>query len=467
MSCRWMGGENSVSGKKRITVDEDAWREAMRKANRLRDVERELPGMISAVQRAQEQQAAKDRAALQSRQDELTRKLAGLSEQARKLEASTTRRINAAAATMMNEAREAAKELRAETRQLLDEQEQRFDSALTAERTERQREVGDLRAQVQADRASRASVLEAARTSVSDARVLHDAIAASLPHERFAPGRLARLTDRLALAEASAAAGPGEAALTQAQEVYLSLGELRAEVELKDAEWRAAHLTAVSAVTALTEQISYNSMITVTDEESGASAELDVDYWSDGQLAAAKQAADELARRVGDEADPPHLAELHDIADRAVPALDGRLSDVVPAAPTRQWASQDRVHMAELVVDVLEPLTGYSFDDATFAGSDQREAFYSKLRHPDQSEIVVEVAPDEDGRSCVIRVMSYETGHPDETQRVARVHAVAESLREHGLAGTPAPEREEPDPAYRDFGRLQQRQPARVIRGRA
>jgi hypothetical protein len=456
-----------VSGKKRITVDEDAWREAMRKANRLRDVERELPGMISAVQRAQEQQAARDRAALQARQDELTRQLAGLSQQARQLEASTTRRINAASATIMNESREASKQLRAETRQLLDEQEQRFDAALTTERAERQRELGDLREQVQADQAGRARVLEAALTAVSDARVLHDAIAASLPHERFAPGRLARLTDRLALAEASAAAGTGEAALTQAQEVYLSLSELRAEVELKDAEWRAAHLTAVAAVTALVEQINYNSMITVTDEESGASAELDVDYWSDGHLTAVRQAAEELADRVREEADPPDLAELRDVSERSVAALDDRLSDVVAAARTRQWASQVRVNMAEMVVDVLEPLTGYSFEGATFAGSDQREAFYSKLRHADESEIVVEVAPDDDGRSCVIRVMSYETGNPDEAQRVARVHAVADSLREHGLAGTPAAEREEPDPALRDFGRLRQRELARPVPGRA
>lgn len=456
-----------MSGKKRITVDEDAWREAMRKANRLRDVERELPGMISAVQRAQEQQAARNRAAMQARQDELTRQLAGLSAQARQLEASTTRRINAAAATIMNEAREANKQLRAETRQLLDEQEQRFGAALTAERAERQREVSALRTEIERDRAARASVLDAARTAVGDARVLHDAIAASLPHERFAPGGLARLTDRLALAEASAAAGTGEAALAQAQELYLRLGELRAEVELKDAEWRAAHLTAVAAVTALAEQISYNSMITVADEESGASAELDVDYWSDGELSAIKKAADELAARVNDEADPPTLAELRDISERSVAALDDRLSDVVATARTRQWASQVRVNLAEMVVDVLEPATGYTFNGATFAADDQREAFYTKLRHADESEIVVEVAPDEEGKSCVIRVMSYEIGTPDESQRVARVHAVADSLREQGLGGTPAAERDEPDPALRDFGQLRQRQPTRAIPGRA
>jgi hypothetical protein len=456
-----------VSGKKRITVDADAWRETMRRANRLRDVERELPGMIAAVKRAQEEQAAKDRADMQARQDKLSRQFAGLSEQARKLEASTTRRINAAAATIMNEAREADKQRRVETRQLLDQQEQRFEAALSAERTERQREAGALRTEIELDRAGRARVLEMGQTQASDARVMHDAIAAILPHERFAAGQLARLTDRLALAEASAAAGTGEAALAQAQEVGLRLRELRTEVELRDAEWRAAHLSAIAAVTALAEQISYNSILTVTDDDSGASAELDVDYWSDEQLSAIKEEAEALESRVRNEADPPTIDELRDISERSVAALDGRLSDVVAAARTRQWASQVRVNMAEMVVNVLEPLTGYEFDAATFAGDDQREAFYSKLRHPDESEIVIEVAPDEDGKSCVIRVMSYETGRVDESQRVARVHAVADSLREQGLGGTPAADRGEPDPLLRDFGRLRQRQPAQGISGRA
>ena len=465
MSC-WQRGHGGVSGKKRITVDEDAWRAALRRADQLRDVQRELPGMIAAVQRAQQEQATRDRAAMQARQDQLTERLASLSEQARRIEASATRRINAATQTIMNEARAANRELRAETRELLDQQEKQFDAALSAERAERQRETGDLRATLAQDRAARADVLDAARAAAADARVLHDAIGATLPHERFAPGELARLTDRLALAEGSVAAGIGETALGQAQELYLRLGELRAEVELKDMEWRAAHLTALAAVTALAEQISYNSMITVSDEETGASADLDVNFWSAGELTAIRTAADQLAARVDAADDPPDLAELRDIAQRSVPALDERLSAAVATARTRQWASQVRVNMAETVVDVLEETAGYRWDgDAIFAGDDQRAAFYSKLKHPDESEIVVEVAPDEDGRSCVIRVMSYETGQPDESLRVARVHAIADSLREQGLGGTPAAEADEPDPALRDFTQL--RHAARAVPGQA
>jgi len=121
-----------------------------------------------------------------------------------------------------------------------------------------------------------------------------------------------------------------------------------------------------------------------------------------------------------------------------------------------------------MVVDLLEPITGYTWDgDATFAGDDQRGAFYSKLKHPDQSEIVVEIAPDEDGKSCVIHVMSYETGEPDESQRVTRVKAITDSLREQGLTGTSAAEADNADPAFKDFTRIRQRPAVRAVPERA
>jgi hypothetical protein len=456
-----------MSGTKRITVDQQAWQDVQQKAARLRDLERELPAVVEAVRRAQQEQADRDRAEMQSRSDELNRSMAQMSDLARQLEEGTTRRIRAASDLIMSEARASARKVRDETRQLLDEQEQRFEAELERERAERQQEFAGLRQDVAGllNRGDRA--LAAATTQVADARVLHDAIAASLPHERYAPGRLAALGKRLAAAEANVAQGLGEAALAQVQDLHLNLGELRVDVELRDAEWRAAHLAAVSAVTALVEQIRYNSVIQVSDDEAGVAGELDVDFWSDGELAALKAEAEALAARVGSEQDPPSLAELRSVAERDAASLDQRLTDVVAKARTRQWASQIRVNLAEMVVDALEETTGYTWQgDATYAGEDQRSAFYSKLRHPDDSEIVVEVSPDESGDSCVLRILSYESGVPDESDRVRRAHAIADSLRERGLqTGAPAADPTPPDPAMTNFDQL--RQARRAVTQRA
>lgn len=446
-----------MSGKKRITVDEDAWRDAMAKAKQLRTVQREMPQMLAAVQRAQEQQARRDREALQATQDELSRKLSALSAQTRKIEESTTRRINAATATIMNETRKANEDLRSETRHLIEQQEQRFTTAMGAERAERKRDVATLQREIEHDRAVRADVLATARSVVSDARILHDAIGSTLPHERFAPGRLDRLGRTLALAEVNVAAGTAEAALATAQELFLDLGDLRAEVQLKEAEWRAAHLTAVTVVTALIERISDSERVEIVDDEAGISAELDVDFWSDGELSEIKAAAGRLSARLADEADPPTLAELAEMSERTAASLETNLSEAIALARARQWASQVRVNVAEHVVTVLEQVAGYDLEgEPIFAGEDQRAAFYSKLKSADDSEIVVEVAPDETGKSCVIRVLSYEAGPPNEYLRRARARAIATSLGTQGLAGTPDAEPGEPDPVFKDFDRLRQ-----------
>lgn len=446
-----------MSGTKRITVDEQAWHDALQQAARLQDLERDLPRVIEAVRRAQQEQAQRDRDEMQARQDRLNRSLAGMSSLARKLEEGTTRRIMQTTSLIMSQARASARTVRDETRQALDEQERRFEAELEKVREERQRELAGLREEIAGlrDRGDRA--LSAAATQVADARVLHDAIAAGLPHERYAPGRLDALGRRLSAAEANVAQGLGETALAQAQDLFLSLGELRMDVELRDAEWRAAHLAALSAVTALVEQIRYNSVIGALDDETGG-AELDVDFWSEGELTALQGEADGLMARVKADQDPLSAADLRAIAEGDAAALEQRLTEVVARARTRQFASQVRVNMAEMVIDALEEATGYTWQgDATYAGEDQRRAFYSKLRHPDQSEIVVEVAPGETGDSCVLTILSYESGIPDESERVRRLRAITDSLQERGLpTGAPAADPAPPDPALADFGRLRQ-----------
>jgi len=179
-----------------------------------------------------------------------------------------------------------------------------------------------------------------------------------------------------------------------------------------------------------------------------------------------------LSAAVADEDAPASVAELRRIAEERAPALDERLTEIVTKAHARLLASQVRVNVAELVVNALEESTGYTWADgqACYANGDQRRAFYSKLRHLDDSEIVVEVAPDETGESCVLRILSYEAGLPDDEERARRAHAVADSLRAHGLqAGLPATDGEQADPRLTDFDRLSQpaAQPRRAEQGGA
>jgi hypothetical protein len=467
-----------MSGSKRITVDRSDWAQAQAAAARLREVNRNLPSMLEAVRRDQEEQLSRVSAAVQARQDAVERSLASLSEQTKKLEAQTSRRVRAYAAGLRAEMRDAEMKLGAEMRRSLDAQEERWRSELAREREAREEENQEVRADLATLRGSRERQLAAATDLLNDAQLLAQAIADNLPHDRFAPGRLAALRRRIEQAEDNLASGAAEVALGQAQELCLQLHELRAEVELRDQEWCLAQADAMSATTVLLEQIQLNSRLDVTDEQTGERLDgvtLDVEFWSEGELAELRGRAEELAGRTAASSDQASLADLRKIIEEEVPALDERLTEIVGLAGARQYASQVRVNLAEFVVGTLEDTTGFAWEEgqAVYAGGDPRGAFYSKLRHLDNSEIVVEVAPDEDGHSSVLRILSFDAGTPDEEERVRRTHVIVDRLRGEGLAvGPPAAEQAEPDPTLADFDRIRQqkyepRQVAQAMRGAA
>jgi hypothetical protein len=471
MSCEQRGHGNTVSGSKRVTVDQAAWRDAQAAAARLRAVNRELPGMVEALRRQQEaqrreQDARIEQAAAQARarQDALAQSLAGLSEQTSKMHARLARRLEDRTERLRREARDQSAQLREETRLALSEQEARLQADLAAEREERARDHQRLQeglSELRQDR-DRAGVI--ARALVADDRILYEALDADLPHEQFAPGRLAELRPRLLLAEESLASGLSEAAAAQAQELCLQLTALRTEIEFRAQDWQRARETALQEVARLRGEISSSASVQAIDQ-AGALLEgvsLDVNFWSGGELSELEGEVAEVTRRAEAAGDPPTTEELRAMTERDLPELDARLTAIIARAGARHIGSQVRVNLAELVVETLEGVTGYLWDgEGTYAGDDQRREFYAKLRHPDTSEIVVEIAPDESGEAYLLRVLSREAGEPDESERVKRVHDLTDSLRGLGLeVGSPVAEPGEPDPASFDLAALRRSAPS-------
>ncbi len=388
------------------------------------------------------------------------------------MEARARQRLQAQGAKLRGEMRDTADQLRTESRAAMEDQERRFAEGLDRERRERARETQELRGELAGIRADRDQARALAVTLTADARLMGDAIAA-LPHEQFAPGRLAELSSRLDNAQRNVELGLGEAALVQAQEAYVRLSELRAEVELRYTQWQAARIDAGSAVTLLQQQITLCASPEAVDEngEKIDGYTLDVDFWSEGELSRLRSTVSELAARLDDEGSPPSVDELRHIADHAGGDLDQQLTSILAIAQARQIASQARANLAEMVVSTLEETSGYTWEEgqAIYAGDDQRRTFYAKLRHLDDSEIVVEVAPDETGKSCTLRILSYDAGLPDEEERVRRSHAVHASLLAQGLqVGMPSADTGYPDPGLADFASLRasaQGSRARVARG--
>ena len=422
-----------MSGAKTITVDRTAAQRMERSAAALRTYQREIPAMLRAVR--EENAANVDRvfSAVDTRQDDFERSLSKLSSRTRRFEQQTNSRLKRQAARLREELRVTNERTRAE----LAEQESRLTAEIERERAERERDVTELRAGLSVLEADHDRAQVAASALLADGEILRDAIAAGLPHERFAAGRLAALDQRLNLARDTLSQGLTQAALASAQETYLQLTELRAELERRDQAWRLAQVAALDSLTVVSERIRHSEVLPVPDENGGfiEGVELDVDFWSYGALGRLRAETEALAERTGSETAPLDMADLRAITEREAPDLARRLDEIVDQAAARQLASQIRVNVAAMVVGTLRESAGYEMEANVYAAEDQREANYSYLRDvTSDDEIVVEVAPDEAGGGCTLRVLSFEHDSPDEEARSRRAHALVDSLRAAGLS---------------------------------
>lgn len=414
----------------KITIDQSAWRGAHAESRV------NVALWESEARHSLQHRLIQAYANVRARQQIISQSLASLSDATRDLEMLTSRRQQEYAAAFWSALQKDAPRIGGDTRRALDQQAIRWRSAFANERMKREQDYREIYQTIEQRRDDEPSQW-AARNLMSDARILADTIARNLPHERFAAGRLAGLQQRLAWAEASSAASGAESALGQDQQLCLQLGELMAEVEIRDQEWRMAQAVAESAVTVLLEQISLNATLNVTDEN-GRSIDgvtLDVDFWSEGELSEIFGEAEALLATTSAESDPPTLPELRATAEQDVPALDGWLTEIVNRAGARQFASQVRINLAELVAQTLEDALGFTLVDgqSTYAGGDQRRAFCCRLHGGDEEEFLVEVEPDADGQACLLGITSDDTRTGDSADRRRRAQIIADRLRVGGF----------------------------------
>jgi hypothetical protein len=445
-----------MSGAKRITVGEGEWRRAQRARQQLAQVQANLPTVLADERRRTRAELDRVRSQVSARQDRVEGRLSKLSEHTKDLERRTDERLRAQARRLS--------EVGDEAHAAIAEQGRLLRAELDREREARRREIKALDSRVTDLRDESDRAAKAALATFQDAVTVHDVIRDELPHERFTPGRLDRLRVRLDVARANLESQAPGFALTQVQDVYLDLSELRAEVARLDQEWRAAQAVAVAALRTAADRVEANATRPVVDEE-GRELEggsLDVDFWTDGGLTELRGEIERLTGEVAGPGSPCTVEALREIVERRAPEYGERLDELVERASGRLFASQRRVNVAHQIATRLRAngyQVGTGSDRPTYAGEDFRAAFFAKLRHPDDSEIVVEVAPDGD-EDMTVRILSYENV-PSDHERRERVRAVGEALRSDGLdVGEAVDEGGEPDRSYRDLDRIRRERAA-------
>lgn len=275
-----------MSGRKRIQVDESEWYRIQRKAQKLKEVQRNLPRLLDDVRAQTRADIDRTFAAVEERGRRQDQVIQGLSAQTRQLEADTSRRLQEQARELRGALDETAGRIQEETRQRLAEQQQTFRREMSAERAERRTEMARLSEKVDVLEQDRAMAEETVRAWLSDSRAMAGLIAETLPHERYAPGDLERLTSRLSTAERNATEGRFDAGLAVAQEAYHSLSELRLDIEQRELDRCSAQTAAVEALVRIEKLIEGNKERPVIGPDGAAlpGYKLDVAYWAEGEL---------------------------------------------------------------------------------------------------------------------------------------------------------------------------------------
>ncbi|KAF0845295.1 hypothetical protein [Nocardia caishijiensis] len=449
-----------MSGRKQIYVDESEWNRLQAQARELGRVNRDLPGLLDRVREQTEHTARRAVAEMTQRQAGFEAAVATLSAEMRDSEMRSDQRLRTTSNDIMNRLREQDTQLRAESAQALRAHRTAFERALAEENAERRAQFDAIDAALTGVREDNARAAALTTSSLADADVLRTQVLA-YPHERFCPGRLASLdADRADLVAAIDSGAPPGYLLGSARALVRQMSELRSQLAVLDAQWRACRYAAERGLVQLQQVVEGNATID-TAATFGVESPLapDVDHWSEGRLAQLDDEVAELLAKVRDDAAPLSIEELDAVVETVIPELDQRLDATVEAAVVAVRASQMRANLAELIADTLDNDHQYqvmSEADAGYVDADQRRAFLARtINVTTGNEVVIEIIPNADvTRAPLVEIHSFD-GEAAEEERLARIDSIHDSVHERtGIDLRSTTVAAEPDLSRRDVAAL-------------
>lgn len=284
-----------------------------------------------------------------------------------------------------------------------------------------------------------------------------------LPHHRFVPGKLDSLRRHVEDARRNMKDGMPEAALSTGQRAYWDIADLRVLVMQKEKEFMILHQTALKEARSLLEEARANRkyQLELGDGEEKDELELEVDYWSRGELSDYEEEIEALKKELINGENTLTIEEVKDILAKIEP-LKPRIVEIVEHARQNILASQLRSNVAELAVEALRG-QGFEVEDATYEGDDMRNSYIAKVKNIAGSEVVTVISPVEGefGKNSV-SIHSYDETFVDETTLQQRSGEIVGALNEAGLQAE-APEcMGDAKPEYRDIAAVRQRKPSEI-----
>lgn len=425
-------------------------------------VNRDLPNLINQIREHADSTIAQSMASVDARHRQFAAALEDLSENTRMVEQRAEQLVQDASKSILEKVRQQDAQLRRDHTTAMHRQRDTLLRAIDAERAERNRRIDALASEVADIRQGAASAAQLTDSYMSDTRILREQVAA-LPHERFRPGALRELDDRLqSLHNELRDNDLAPYLLSNARDLCQEMGALRREVAILDDEWRALRCAAEQDLLRIRGVIDHN---TTLDTSATFGVDLpgprpDVDLWSRGALSRLQSEVDSLLAQVGDTDAAPTSEELREWIAARVPALDQRLDAIVGQAVTALRSSQLRANLAGLIADALDDVHHYQVVEGCvgYEADDERNAFLAKTANPmSGGEIVIEIGPDGDDEAAppIVHMHSYDklVNEEERTSRTADINATIYDRTGIRL-GAAVEEAAEPDRDRHDVARL-------------
>ncbi len=354
-------------------------------------------------------------------------------------------------------------EIRNQCQRDIKQQDKNFTTMIEQENRNREAAVDGLQQQINAIVSDTRRKQEIARAFMVDlTQLLRETD--ELPHQRFAPAEMPKIRRHVEDAMNNIDANMSDAALSTAQNAYWKVNDLRVFVLEKQREFNKIYLQALQDCRELLETARLNRKRQLDLGVNGQwdSIEMEVDYWTSGELSAFEKEVKSLDERLKKNEANLTIDQVNEILN-SIDVLKPQPLEIVDHARQNILASHLRFEIAEMVSAALNH-QGFTVQDSIYEQDDERNAYIIKLKNIAGSEVVTLISPvaNEYGKNSVT-INSYDETYIDPTILLQRSQQISSALKEfEGLNIGELEHLGHAMPEYRDLINLKQRKTSPV-----
>lgn len=371
---------------------------------------------------------------MRARQDYYESLIADLDEEILQIEENTSQELLAYQTAFNQELMDRMDVVTEETNAILDTLMERFHEEIQRERTTLYQSLRNLNDQLDQWRREARTKQQIASQWMAQSTRIYRFVDEQFETERFAPGRMRAIKQKLALAQMNLDQGMPEACLQAAQQVFVELSDLRVELETRTLEWQNQFQITYGVAKELQKTILGNAQVPALDVAGNEIPYVvDLDYWSSGAYKALLEEAKGLVQYLKVHQRALDVEKLQGIRNQELAALQNRLESIIYDSRLEAIQSQMRINIADLALQALEN-QGYRLEQAGFAEEDLRGPFVAKLVNEDRTSIALRILPKQ-GRdlSSDLIVVSNDSAMRTAGELFARFQAIRSTLGQKGL----------------------------------